>query len=414
MHSEIIAVGSELLSFGRIDTNSVHISSRLATLGITVRFKQVVGDRINDISEALTLAAGRSEIIFVTGGLGPTTDDITREAVSLSLGLSMDEDDAVIRQMETMYRKWGRTMSANNRRQAMVPKGARVLANPNGTAPGLFLQDDERLIFVLPGPPRELNPILENDAIPLIRKLKNLAEMPSRLLKVASVSESALDSRIEKIYRNYPDVETTILSSPGIISLYFIWKSFENLDYSHSMLDRLVSEIRDELGISVLTDQDEELQGTLGRILEERELTLSVAESCTGGLIGKMLTDVPGSSSFFLGGVIAYSNEVKVEMLSVNPDDLAEKGAVSSVVAEQMARGVRKHLQSDIGLSITGIAGPAGGTEEKPVGTVYIGLSTEKISLSWKFQAVGGRDIVRARSANLALDRLRRWLLSET
>jgi len=414
MHSEIIAVGSELLSFGRIDTNSVHIASRLATLGITVRFKQVVGDRINDISEALTLASGRSEIIFVTGGLGPTTDDITREAVSRSLGLSMEEDAAVIRQMEAMYRKWGRTMSANNRRQAMVPKGARVLANPNGTAPGLFLQDGERLIFVLPGPPRELNPILENDAIPLIRKSKNLAVMPSRLLKVASVSESALDSRIEKIYRKYPDVETTILSSPGIISLYFIWKSLENLDHSHSMLDRLVSEIRDELGISVLTDQDEGLQDTLGRILEERELTLSVAESCTGGLIGKMLTDVPGSSSYFLGGVIAYSNEVKIEMLSVNPDDLAEKGAVSSVVAEQMAHGVRRHLQSDIGLSITGIAGPGGGTEEKPVGTVHIGLSTEKISLSWEFQAVGGRDIVRARSANLALDRLRRWLLSET
>lgn len=414
MHSEIIAVGSELLSFGRIDTNSVHIASRLATLGISVRFKQVVGDRIDDISDALTLAAGRSDIVFVTGGLGPTTDDITREAVSRSLGRSLQEDPGVIREMELIYRKWGRSMAANNRRQALVPEGARVLANSNGTAPGLFLKHDEKLIFVLPGPPRELNPILEKDVIPILRELKNLAEMPSRLLKVASVSESALDARIEGIYRKYPEIDTTILASPGLISLYFIWNSTGNLDHSHAALDRLVSEVRDELGISVLTDRDEDLQGTVGRMLREQNLSLAVAESCTGGLIGKMLTDIPGSSEYFLGGVIAYSNSVKESMLSVNPEDLAREGAVSSVVAEQMAEGVRTHLNADLGLSITGVAGPGGGSKEKPVGTVYIGLSGEDISLSWNYMAVGGRDIVRTRSANLALDRLRRWLLSVT
>ncbi len=411
MHSEIIAVGSELLSFGRIDTNSVYISSRLAELGISVRYKQVVGDRIEDISQAISLAMSRSQIVFITGGLGPTNDDITREGVAAALSRVMKEDDQVIRDMEILYRKWNRSMSENNRRQAMVPEGALVIPNLNGTAPGLFLQEDEKLVFVLPGPPRELNPMVEDQVLPLIKKFKSVAERPSRILKIASVAESALDARIEGIYKGYPDVDTTILSSPGVISLYFTWR-LDSLDQAETCLDDLTGRIKAELGLSVLTDREEEMAAALGRLLKEKGLTLALAESCTGGLICKMLTDVPGSSEYFLGGVVSYSNATKEKVLGVSPGDLKEHGAVSASVAEQMALGARQYLDADIGLSVTGIAGPGGGTEEKPVGTVFIGLSATETCLSWKVQALGGRDIVRQRSANQALDRLRIWLLT--
>lgn len=413
MHSEIIVVGSELLSFGRVDTNSLYIASRLAELGISVRYKQVVGDRLEDISQAVKLALDRSEIVFLTGGLGPTNDDITREAVAEALSRDLKEDASVVRVMERLYKKWGRNMSENNRRQSLVPEGATVMPNFNGTAPGLFIDEGDSLVFILPGPPRELNPMVDEQVLPLIRKHKKVSVRPSRILKVASVSESALDSRIEGIYKDYPDVDTTILSSPGIISLYFTWREeCSDLVKAEAGLDRLTRRIREELGFSVLSDREENLQETVGRLLKEKAQTLALAESCTGGLISKMVTDVPGSSEYFLGGVVSYSNTVKEKMLGVSSGDLLEHGAVSASVAEKMARGARESLGADIGLSVTGIAGPEGGTDEKPVGTVYIGLSDAAACRSWRIRAIGGRDIVRQRSANQALDRLRLWLLT--
>ena len=413
MHSEIIVVGSELLSFGRIDTNSVYISSRLAELGISVRFKQVVGDRLEDISRAIKLALGRSEIVFLSGGLGPTNDDITREALADALSRELREDADVVKAMELLYNKWGRRMSENNRRQSMVPEGAVVLPNFNGTAPGLFLHEGGKLLFVLPGPPRELNPMMDEQVVPLIRKHKKVSARPARIMKVASVSESALDNRIEGIYKEYPDVETTILSSPGIISLYFTWREeCLNLVQAEACLDELAGRIREELGVAFLSDREENLQESVGRILREKGMTLALAESCTGGMISKMLTDIPGSSDYYLGGVVSYSNAVKEKILGVPADDLLEHGAVSAAVAEKMARGARKYLDADIGLSVTGIAGPGGGSDEKPVGTVFIGLSAAGTCRSWRIQAIGGRDIVRHRSANQALDRLRIWLLT--
>ena len=414
MHSEIIAVGSELLSFGRIDTNSVYIASRLAGVGISVRYKQVIGDRHSDIIQAISLAMERSGIIFITGGLGPTNDDITREAVAVALSRDLKEDEKALLNLELLYKKWGRRMSENNRRQAMVPEGALVIPNLNGTAPGLFLQAGEKLVFVLPGPPRELNPMVQNLVIPLIKKNKRISDRPSRLLKIASVSESVLDARIEGIYKSYPDVDTTMLSSPGIISLYFTWSS-DQIDQvqAEQSLDQLIVRIKDELGILVLTDREENMPDTVGRLLLEQEKTLALAESCTGGLICKLLTDVPGSSEYFLGGVVSYSNNIKENILGVSSADLQRYGAVSANVAEQMAIGAREHLNADIGLSVTGIAGPGGGTDDKPVGTVFIGLSeVSGTCRSWSVSALGGRDIIRQRSANQALDQLRKWLLT--
>ncbi len=266
---------------------------------------------------------------------------------------------------------------------------------------------------MLPGPPRELNPMMEQQVLPLIKKHKSVADRPSRILKIASVSESALDARIEGIYKAYPDVDTTILSSPGVISLYFIWRldSGDRVQ-AEKCLDDLTGRIRAELGLAVLTDREEEMQETLGRLLKEKGLTLALAESCTGGLISKMLTDIPGSSEYFLGGVVSYGNAAKEKVLGVSSGDLKERGAVSASVAEQMARGARQYLAADIGLSVTGIAGPGGGTKEKPVGTVFIGLSGAGTCRSWRIRSLGGRDIIRQRSANQALDRLRIWLLT--
>ena len=412
MHSEIIAVGSELLSFGRVDTNSVHIASRFAALGIPVRYKQVVGDQIEDIRDAVSLALGRSEIVLVTGGLGPTNDDVTREGVAEALSRELREDEGVIRSLEALARKWNRTLSENNRKQAMVPVGATVLPNPNGTAPGLFMPEGDKLVFVLPGPPRELNPILEDRVLPLIRDWRGITSQPSRIVKVASIPESTLDARVETIYKDYPEVATTILSSPGIISLYFNWQDISSdRQYAETRLDQLIERIRSELGISVYSDQEENLALVAGRMLKEKGMTLALAESCTGGLISKMLTDIPGSSEYFPGGVVSYSNRVKEQLLGVDSADLEEHGAVSEEVAGQMAEGVRKLLGSDIGLSVTGIAGPGGGTPAKPVGTVCIALSGEGDCHSWSIRSVGKRDIIRQRSANFALDQLRIWLL---
>ena len=413
MHSEIIAVGSELLSFGRIDTNSVHIAFRLAELGIPVRYKQVIGDRIEDISRAAVLALERSEIVFVTGGLGPTNDDITREGVAKALSRELRVDEAVVRNLERLSRRWGRKLSENNLKQAMVPDGGVVLPNSNGTAPGLFLEEGEKLVFILPGPPRELNPILEEQVLPLIQEKKGVSSQPSRILKVASIAESALDAQIEGIYKNFSEVDTTILSSPGIMSLYFTWQDRNaSRDYAESCLDQLIEKIRNELGLSVISDREEDLSQVTGRLLKEKGLTLALAESCTGGLICKQLTDIPGSSEFFLGGVVSYSNSVKENILGVDAEDIRKFGAVSESVAETMALGARNRLNADIGLSVTGIAGPGGGSEEKPVGTVFVGLAVPGTSLAFSLRAVGKRDIIRQRSANLALDRLRIWLLT--
>ncbi len=408
--AEIIAVGTELLSPDKEETNSLFITRRLSALGIEVTRKVVVGDNPERIGSALTAALETSEIVIVSGGLGPTNDDLTREAVAQTLQRPLSLDPRIVRQLEKRFEEYRLKLSSNNRRQAMVPKGAQVLFNPNGSAPGLFLREGDALVFLLPGPPRELNPMMLDQVVPLIRQHKPTTQRRQVQLRVASLGESAVDSRIESIYKSYDSVETTILSSPGLVELLFLWKGSPESPQARKTLARLARQVREELGDAVYADGSASLEMVVGRLLEAKGLTLSTAESCTGGWVGKVVTAVPGSSRYYLGGVVTYSNELKARLLDVPPQLLEREGAVSEPVAEAMARGVRKRTGSTHSLSVTGIAGPEGGGPGKPVGLVWFGLSSPKGTHTKQRIFPGERKTVRLGSMLFALDWLRRYL----
>ncbi len=408
---EIIAVGSEMLTPWRTETNSLFISEKLNQLGVEISRKVVVGDDPEEIREALERACHKVDIVAFCGGLGPTNDDITREVVAEALGRPLVLDESILEELRRRFLKHGFQFTENNQRQAMVPQGATVIENAHGTAPGLFLKKNNVLIFLLPGPPRELQPMMAGQVVPLVRKHARTRRPDFRRVKVAGEGESAVDSRIEQLYKAYPRIQTTILSSLGIIEILLHWRGDPDADLARDQLDRLARSIRQELGASVFTNQDQELEEVVGQLLRSKKKTLATAESCTGGLIGKMISDVPGSSDYYRGGAVCYSNELKVSLSNVNETTLERFGAVSPQVACQMARGIRDRTEAGIGLSVTGIAGPSGGTPEKPAGLVYLGLSIGHDTKSREYRFPGSRDSIRLRSARFALDWLRRSLL---
>ena len=408
---EIIAVGSEMLTPWRTETNSLFISEQVNLLGVEVSRKVVVGDEPEEIREALERACKKVDIVAFCGGLGPTNDDITREVVAEALGRPLVLDEGILEELRQRFRKHGFQFTENNQRQAMVPEGAMVIENAHGTAPGLFLKQGSVLIFLLPGPPRELQPMMARQVVPLIEKHARTRRPDFRRIKVAGEGESAVDSRIEQLYKSYPQIQTTILSSLGIIEILLHWRGEQDADLARDRLDRLAGSIRQELGTSVFTDQDQGLEQVVGGLLRSRKTTLATAESCTGGLIGKMISDVPGSSDYYRGGAVCYGNELKVSLANVNETTLERFGAVSPQVACQMARGIRDRTEAGIGLSVTGIAGPSGGTAAKPAGLIYLGLSIGQDTQFREYRFPGSRDSIRLRSARFALDWLRRSLL---
>ncbi len=410
MVAEIIAVGSELLTPRRAETNSLFISERLESVGISVRRKMVVGDREEALAESFLSALERSQVVLLSGGLGPTNDDITREAVARALGRPLHLDERILAQLRERYRRYGFEMTENNRRQAEVPEGAEAIPNPRGTAPAIFLREGEKLVFLLPGPPRELNPLMDSEVLPRLRRFLPVSRQFSRQLRVASLAESALDDRVGPLYQAYPEIETTVLSSLGIIDLFFHWRGEPDESRARGRLGRLVDEVRAELGGAVFAEGPEALEAVVGRELAERGLRIATAESCTGGLLGKLLTDVDGSSRYYLGGAVCYSDELKQSLLGVSARTLADHGAVSAETASEMAAGACRLSGAEVGLAVTGIAGPGGGSEEKPVGTVFFGLSLEGRVRSKRFRLPGDRDSVRTRSARMALDWVRRAL----
>ncbi len=411
MRAEIIAVGNELLTASRLDTNSLQVTQELNAIGVQVARKCVVGDRASEIQDVLHSALKRAEVVVLMGGLGPTNDDVTREVVSKALGRRLVLKPEILEDLSRRYARFELRMTSNNRRQALVPEGATVMENPQGTAPGLFLKEKASLVFLLPGPPRELKPMINHHMIPLIRKYKPTSRQYLRMLKVASVGESSLDSSIESIYQAYPKIETTILSSPGIIDLFFHWIGETDEERANQELEEMVGRIREKLGCSIFTDQEEGLETVVGRRLRGKGWTMATAESCTGGLISKMLTDGPGSSEYYCGGVICYNDRLKAELVGVNERTLKRFGAVSESVAREMASGIRKLACCQVGLSVTGIAGPNGATTEKPIGLVFIGLSTQEKTLVKKRKFPGERDVIRLHSARFALDWTRRKLI---
>jgi competence/damage-inducible protein CinA-like protein len=408
--AEIIAIGSELLAPDRSDTNSLWLTEKLNLLGIEVKLKTIVGDDDARLEETIKDAARRSKVVITTGGLGPTEDDITRKITARALGKRLLLDEAVLDEIKKRFQGFGVTMPERNSRQAMVIEDAVVLPNPNGTAPGMFIDHQGTAIVLLPGPPREMQPMFTNHVASRLESRAGNVRVVRRMLRVAGMGESAVDEKIAPVYTKYDNPQTTILFNQSEIEIHLTARG-RTEEEANALLDRLVLEIEERLGIAIFSFAGEKMEEVVGLKLSVGGYTVATAESCTGGLLAERLTEVPGSSRYFIEGVVTYANDAKTRTLGVEPMLLMEHGAVSAPVAEAMAEGIRKRAGTDFGLAITGIAGPGGGTEEKPVGTVFIAISSEAGTEHKKLKLPGDRHLIRWRASQAALELLRRRLI---
>ncbi len=407
--AEIIAVGSELLMSDKTDTNSLWLTEKLNEIGVEVKLKTVVGDDAARLEETMRDALRRSDIVISTGGLGPTEDDLTRQISAKAVGRELVYHDELERDLIERFRLLGREMPEINKRQAFIIDGAQILPNPNGSAVGMLFEESGKFFVILPGPPRELKPMFENFVLPQLRARAGEIFVKRRILRVAGMGESAVDEKISPIYLQYENPQTTILFNRSEIEIHLTaqGKSEREVD---ALLETVAAKIADALGASVFAKNGETMEEIVGALLTENKKTLSLAESCTGGLIAERLTEISGSSAYFVEAVVAYANEAKTRTLNV-PGDLIEKhGAVSKEVAEAMASGMRKRARTDYAISVTGIAGPNGGSAEKPVGLVFIGLASEQETKSIKINLPGDRYLIRWRASQAALDFLRRTI----
>ena len=411
----IIAVGSELLTPSRIDTNSLFVTQRLNELGIRVRYKAVVGDHRDDLADALKLALSRADLVVVSGGLGPTDDDITRETVAAVFGLPLEEDEGVVASIRARFSARGLPMPAINRRQALVPRGAAALANAKGTAPGLWIERSGAACVALPGPPRELRAMLDVVARERIAPSSSGHGIFRRVIRVTGRTESHVDEAAHPVYSRWRSgpvpIETSILASLGQIELHLAARGATE-DAAVRALDQATSELAGVLGRDLVSSDGSQLEAVVGGMLRERAARVAVAESCTGGLVASRLTDVAGSSAYVQAGWVVYSNEAKVALLGVDAASIAAHGAVSEPVARALATGARERGGVEYGIAVTGIAGPGGGSADKPVGTVYVALAgPEGLQRVRRLSLPGEREQVKFQASQAALDLLRRALL---
>jgi len=410
MRAEIIAIGSELLTPYRLDTNSLFLTDGLNQVGIRVVHKAVVGDSLDDMRSSFRQALDRADLIVACGGLGPTDDDRTREAVADLLGRKLELNQSVLRHIQELFRRFGRVMPEINRRQAMVPEGATVIPNPRGSAPGLWIEASGHILILLPGVPSELRAMFEQEVRPRLTRLGHDERLFTRDLRITGLPESEVEQRVSPLYALYPDTETTILASPPGIQLHpRVWS--RDPAQANQILDEMVKRMALALGEHLYSTEGEMLEEVVARALTENRATIAVAESCTGGLLAERLTNIPGSSSYFLGGVVCYSNELKSALVNVPAELIESKGAVSPEVALALAEGIRKTTGATIGVGVTGIAGPGGGTPEKPVGLVHIGIADERGPRERRFQFPGDRERIRMHASQTALDSVRRYFL---
>ena len=410
LSAEIIAIGSELLTPTKTDTNSLWLTGKLNEIGIEVKLKTVVGDDKSRLEATIRDALTRSDIVISTGGLGPTEDDITRTVSAQAIGRELVYHDDIEADLRVRFRKWGREMPEINKRQAFVIEGAEILPNPNGSAVGMAVEIEDKYFVILPGPPRENQPMFENFILPKLRRAAGEIYVKRRILRVGGMGESAVDEAIAPIYKGYETVETSILFNKSEIEIHLSAQSNSETEADRT-LEELAAKIIEKLGIAVFSRNGELMEEVVGKLLKESGKTLSVAESCTGGLIGERLTDVQGASAYFMQGIVAYANEAKIKTLNVAPEIIEKNGAVSAEVAEEMAIGMRELANTDYAISVTGIAGPDGGTDEKPVGTVFIGYADATRVKSFKAVLPGDRYLIRWRASQTALDYLRRKIL---
>jgi nicotinamide-nucleotide amidase len=406
MKAEIIAVGSELLTPDRLDTNSLFLTEELNGIGIEVVRKTIVGDNRDLLAEAFRDALQRVPLIIASGGLGPTEDDLTRETVADLLGRKLRHNEEILRHIEGRFRSMGRDMPAVNARQAMVPEGAEILRNPRGTAPGLWLEDSGHFIALLPGPPRELKPLFRDEVLPRLERRVSGARLHHREIRVTGLGESHVEQRILPIYSRYPDVQTTILAAPGETQVHLrIWT--EDAVHAKKNLDDIVQSFHIALTDRIFSEDGRGLEQVVADQLSLNNATIAAAESCTGGLLAQRLTSIAGSSSYFLGGVVCYSNELKTAWADVPPEMILARGAVSSEVAVALAEGIRRRVGSTFGVGITGVAGPGGGSEEKPVGTVHVAVAHASGTKERGVRFPGDREMIRWQASQLALDLVR-------
>jgi nicotinamide-nucleotide amidase len=413
MNAEIIAIGSELLTPFRLDTNSLFLTCELNKLGMEVIRKAVVGDDRKELAGVLRHAMDVAEIVICSGGLGPTEDDLTRDAVADVLGRRLVRNDDILRSIQERFRRFGRAMPENNVRQAMILEGAEILKNPRGTAPGQWIKTNGHILALLPGPPSELEAMFANELRPRLEKLAPRRRLFVRDLRITGLPESEVEQRVEPVYRRYPDAAVTILAAPGEIQLHpRVWS--EDAAAAGRTLDEMVKGFTLALGENLFSTSGEAIEEVIARELQQHHSTVSTAESCTGGMVAERLTNVPGSSTYFLGGAVCYSNELKTAWADVPPDLIESKGAVSPEVAVALADGIRRRTGATYGIGVTGIAGPGGGTPEKPVGLVHIALADEKSAKERALRFPGDRDRIRMQATVAALDMLRRHFLYAT
>ena len=415
--AETIAIGSELLVGGRSDSNSLFIADALATIGIEVRFKTIVGDDESDIAGVLTTACRRAGIVIMTGGLGPTVDDCTREAVASVTGFRLARRKEAFEGMRARLAQWGRTPNKGQLRQALIPSKATVLPNPIGSAPGFALTWRGTHMIALPGVPSEMKAMTEQSVVPLLaahldRSKQARPDPITRLIfHTWGLPESDVDAKLQGLMRKRTPIALGLLASPTGVLVSLTTRAHRSI--KDAVLQSSAQGVRTRLREWIYAEGHDTLEEVVGRLLQRQKLTVAVAESCTGGLIGYRLTQVPGSSAYVDRGALCYSNRSKTELLGVSAHLIEQHGAVSREVAEAMAKGMRERAGVSVAVSVTGIAGPGGGTETKPVGLVYIGLNGGSGDVMTKeFRFHGDRSVIRQRAAQAALDVLRRWLIA--
>jgi nicotinamide-nucleotide amidase len=409
----VLAVGSELLTAHKLDTNSLFLTERLNEFGISIRYKAVIGDHESDLATAISDATQRADLVIVTGGLGPTDDDVTRAAVAMAFGVLLKEDESVMASILSRFKFRGLNMPDVNRRQALVPEGGQVLENTQGTAPGIWMERESVICLLLPGPPRELRPMFDQVLEERIAPRTHGQRLFRRVLMVVGRSESHVEELTYPVYSRWqssePAISTTILASLGQLEIHLSTRS-DDAREAGRILEDAIDELGSVLGKALVSASGESLEIVVSRLLRQCGCRIAVAESCTGGLVASRLTDVPGSSAYLLAAWVTYSNEAKVA-LGVNAEVILDKGAVSEDVAKAMAVAARQCATADYGLGITGIAGPGGGSVQKPVGTVWFALAgRDSIVRCREFRFVGDRSRIKLQATQTALDMLRREL----
>lgn len=410
MNAELVTVGSELLRFGKRDGNSEWLARQLQRVGVEVTARTAVDDDLERIASVVSAAFRRADVVLITGGLGPTDDDRTREALGRALHLPLVLDESRVEQLRRLYEQYGRPLGAAETKQAQRPRGSSWIDNPLGSAAGVLVEHEGRILVALPGVPAEMRAMFSATVLPLLERA-GLQPLRALTLKIAGHTESSLDRRLRDLYA-ISGLDVTVLGGVEGLELYVRARSVRGRnDEAEKALAEFERQTRERLGADVLGTGEEGLAAVVGALLRERGQTLATAESCTAGLLGAALTDVPESSKWYRGGVIVYADELKPLLAGVRAETLADHGAVSEAVARELAEGVRRRCGADMALALTGIAGPGGGTAEKPVGLVHVALQDDLSSLHRRLRFIGDRDTVRRRAVTAAMDLVRRRLL---